>query len=331
MSGSPSTGSRQVGATAVIGAAVIGAVALLAPAEAAHACDAELLAITAKNMRSAKDPELRLKKLAGSLAESCRFVPALREVLGTVPSVPPSGRAGLERKAVTGDEAAWGAACAGGMPAFEQASAAAGAARAAALWGPCDVQRYRFTDEAGLAQADGLVILSLLVARHFEANGVDDALAIPLLRGLAGVSGAAPAAAAASAGGGPWAAARAEIDAVKGKAFDAMPADQWKAVGARMLPVCEAARGRPEAERRANRQLEYDVCAHAGFAADNAGTQEAPLFRAVGGKQVNWGYYLAAATARPDPTLVTRTADETVRGAVSWYVDQLKAGAFPSP
>lgn len=309
------------------------AAAILAGADAARACDDELLAMTVKNLAAGKDPEYRLKKLAGSLAESCRFVPALRDALATVPSVTPAGRAGLEKKAVTGDPAAWSAACAGGMAVFEAASALSGAERAAALWGPCDVQRYRFTDQAGLDRAQGMVFVSLLVAKHFEANGVRDDLALPLLRGLAGVS-AAPAtsaSASAAAGADPWAAARKEVEGVRGRPFDALPADQWGTIAGRMLPLCESVRARPEAERRTQRQAEYDVCALAGFAADNSGSQEAPLFRSVGGKPVNWGYYLAAATARPDPTLLTRTADETVRNAVTWYVEQLEAGAFPSP
>ncbi|MEZ4238460.1 MAG: hypothetical protein R3F59_20370 [Myxococcota bacterium] len=305
---------------------LVATAALWSAAAPARACDPELLELTAKNLASQHDPTLRLKKLAGSLAESCSFVPSLRDALGTVPSLPPASRPALERKAVTSDAAAWEAACPGGLATYEKAAAQSGADRAATLYADCNLKRFAFTDQAGLAAGDGLPFLTILVAQHFDANRVAPALAQPLLRGLAGISAAAGAGA-----DDPWATARTEVDAVKGRAFDAIPPAQWKAVADKLLPLCERLRGRPDTERLKNRQLEYDTCATAGFAADNAGAPAEPLFRPLAGQQVNWGYYLAAATARPDPTLLTRTADQTVRSSVQYCLDQLKSGKFPAP
>ena len=103
------------------------------------------------------------------------------------------------------------------------------------------------------------------------------------------------------------------------------------AFSAALLPLCETLRGRPTTERQANRQLEFDTCAEAGRAADNAGAQGAPLFRPVNGTTANWGYYLAGASAKGDPTLVSLAKDETIKSRVGWYLQQITAGALPMP
>jgi hypothetical protein len=175
------------------------AITLWVLAPEAHACDTKLLEMTRADLAAPKGEDFKLRKLAGSLAESCRFSPALTDALAYVPSAQPSGRGRLEQKAVTGDAAGWTAACAGGSATFDAAFAATGQARAAALYGPCDLQRYKFATESELADATGLVFLAVMVAQHFESKAVTSDLAIPLLRGLAGLPPQAAAAAAPSA------------------------------------------------------------------------------------------------------------------------------------
>jgi hypothetical protein len=121
------------------------------------------------------------------------------------------------------------------------------------------------------------------------------------------------------------------VDAIAGKPYDALPADQWAKSAAALLPLCEQVRSRPTTERQKNRTLEFETCAEAGRAAENLGPQAAPYFRPVGAQTVNWGYYLAGASARADPTLVGFAKDPEIKSAVGWYVSQLEAGKLPAP
>jgi hypothetical protein len=191
------------------------------------------------------------------------------------------------------------------------------------------VGRYKFAAPGELANATGTVFVALMVAKHFEEKGVPDQLAIPLVRGLAGLGPAQ--ATAAGAPSDPWTAAKSAVDGVVGKAYDALPVDQWTAAAGKLLGLCEQLRARPVPERQKNRTLEFETCAEAGRAADNLGAQAAPYFRPVGAQTLNWGYYLAGATAKTDPTLVGSARDEEIKGAVGWYVQQLQAGSLPMP
>lgn len=295
----------------------------------ATACDTELLEATLTNLRAGNNPDLKLRKLAGSLAESCSFGGGLTSVLGTIPSVDPPGRPKLEQKVVLGDPAAWTAACPGGMDTFNAAFAQTGAARAATLYSGCNIARFKYItqDELAQAQPGGLPYLSVIVAKHFQDKGVADAIAIPLLRGMVGLPEGQPAPAAAD----PWADARSRLALVQGKAFEAMPATDWGTHAAALLPLCEALRKRPVPERQKNKQVEFDTCAEAGRAADHAGTQQPPHFRMVGSTNANWGYYLAAGLAKADPSLVNFTKNEEIKGTVSWYLQQITSGALPLP
>lgn len=301
---------------------------LLVTSSPASACETELLEATLQNFRAGKNPDLNLRKLAGSLAESCVFPRTLTSVLGTVPSVDPPGRPKLEQKVITGDPVAWNTACPGGMATFDAAFAQSGAAKAATLYSGCDMARFKFVTEAELANANGLVFLSVIIAKHFQDKGVADNLAIPLLRGISGLPEAM---AAAPAAPDPWVAARDRVALVAGKPFEAMQAAEWGAQAAALLPICEALRARPAPERSKNRKVEFDACSEAGRAADHAGVNTAPWFRAVGSAQVNWGYYLAAGLANADATLVSFAKDEEIKGTVGYYLQQITSGALPLP
>lgn len=296
----------------------------------AFACDNALLEQTRTDLGAAKSPDFKLRKLAGSLAESCSFPKGVRDALANIPSVDPSARAKLEQKAVLAEPQAWTSACAGGTAAFEAAFGASGSARSVALFKPCDMQRYKFTTEAEFGQASGLVFLSLLVAKHFEEQSVPDGLAIPLLRGLAGIpEGVAPAGAAAPTD--PWVAAKDAMAPVVGKAFEAMSETEWASNAGRLLVLCETLRSRPSAERMKNRQVEFDTCAQAGRAADNVTGEPEPLYRSLAGTRVNWGYYLAGAVAKGDPTLVSLAKDATIKGSVGYFLQQITSGGLPMP
>jgi hypothetical protein len=304
----------------------------------AWGCDAELLAVTKGDLASAKNDDYKIRRLAGSLAESCDFVPTLASVLGTVPSTEIPNRPKLEQKVVTSEAAAWSSACPGGAVTFQTAFAQAGDERAKTLYAGCDLGRLAFATEAELGKANGFVFLAILVGKHLQEQKVPETVAQPLVRALAGISGAAPpmtpvasAPAAAAPAADPWAAARERVAGVAGKPATAFPAADWSQRATALLQSCEALRARPAVERIANRALEFDTCAEAGRAADHTGTQVAPLFRPAGATTANWGYALAASVARTDPNLITAHRDETIRSRVGWYLQQLSSGAMPPP
>lgn len=181
----------------------VGAALLLGWWSTAWGCDPELLAMTKGDLASTKSEDYKLRRLAGSLAESCSFVPTLAAQLATVPSVEIPNRPKLEQKVVTSEAAAWTAACPGGAATFQAAFAQSGAERAHTLFTGCELARLGFATESELASANGLVFLAVLVGKHFQEEKVPDAVAWPLARGLAGISGAAPPAAAPTAAAAP--------------------------------------------------------------------------------------------------------------------------------
>jgi hypothetical protein len=293
----------------------------------AAACEKELLEATLTNLRAGTNADLKMRKLAGSLAESCTFPRGLTSMLGTIPHTDAPGRPKLEQKVVLEDPNVWNTACPGGKATFDAAFAQSGAARAATLYAGCDMARYKFVTQDELANATGLVYTSIIVARHFQDKAVADVLALPLLRGLAGL----PEAQAAAPAADPWAQARDRVTQVASKPFEGLPAAEWTTHANALLPLCEALRTRPVSERSKNRQLEFDTCAQAGRATDHAGIETAPLFRQVGSTPVNWGYYLAAGLAKGDPTLVSYAQDEEMKGTIGWYLQQINSGALPLP
>lgn len=303
-----------------------------AMAGVAWGCDPELLTLTRNDLSTAKNADYKIRKLAGSLGESCTFAKGLGSAIASVPSIEIGSRPALEQKVVTGDPAAWAAACPGGAATFDAAFAQKGAERAHTLFTGCDVGRFRFATEPELGQATGFPFLSVLVARHFEDQKVADALALPLLRALAGIEGPPPAAGAVvSAAVDPWVAAADRLKLVVGKPVAAFPAAEWATHATALLSSCEALRARPAAERLKGKQVEFDACGEAGRAADNAGAQTAPLFRPLNGTNANWGYYLAGALAKGDPTLVPGSKDETIKSRVGWYAQQIVGGVLPQP
>jgi hypothetical protein len=301
--------------------------ALWLASQPAAACDTELLEATLTNLRAGTNPDLKLRKLAGSLAESCTFAKGLSAMLGSIPHTDPPGRPKLEQKVVLEEPAVWNTACPGGKATFDAAFAQSGAARAATLYAGCDMARYKYVTQDELASAGGLIYTSIIVARHFQDKGVPDPLALPLLRGIVGL----PEAQATPPAADPWAQARDRVAQVASKPFEGLPAAEWTNHAGALLPLCETLRTRPVAERSKNRQLEFDTCAQAGRAIDHAGIETAPYFRQVGSTPVNWGYYLAAGLAKGDPTLASFAKDEEMKSTVTWYLQQINSGALPLP
>lgn len=290
----------------------------------AWACDGQKLAGIQTTIANAPNADLRRKKLMTALNDACAFPIPVAEALRTIPSASQPDGFKLEVTAVRKASSEWNAACTGGSMALERAIAARGPARRDALWGPCDLQRYRFADSNELASAEGYVFLGILVARHFGDQGVEDRVGIPLLRTLVGVGerSATPAPAAT----GVWATARDAASSAATLSWDALT--QPKAQ--ELLDLCRQASSRPPPERIANKKVEFDVCAQAGRAIDGAALLTAPYTLSMQGQTVNAGYYAAAQLANGDDLLLVTCADEEVRGAVQWLVTQIRKGFLPA-
>lgn len=283
--------------------------AALLTTSGAWACDAEKLAAIQTTIASAPNPDLKRKRLMTALGGACTFPLPVAEALRSIPIAAPPDGFKLEVAAARKATSEWNAACQGGTMALERAIQARGPTRRDALWGPCDLQRYRYVTGDELAVAEGYVFLSVLVARHFEEQGVEDRVGIPLLRTLG--AGATARDAAGAAATLPW------NGLTEAKAKE-------------LLDLCRQTAARPTAERITNKKVEFDVCAQAGRAIDGAGLQADPYTLSLQGQTVNAGYYAAALLANGDDLLLATYADEEVRGAIQWLVTQIRKGFLPS-
>jgi len=67
-----------------------------------------------------------------------------------------------------------------------------------------------------------------------------------------------------------------------------------------------------------------------GYSADNANNPLPPFFEAVGELPVNYYYYLAALLAYQEPALMSQIPSPDLSQSVSYYLQQLQQGAYPS-
>lgn len=67
-----------------------------------------------------------------------------------------------------------------------------------------------------------------------------------------------------------------------------------------------------------------------GRAAEYTDNGTAPLFEYVGGRNVNYYYYLAATMVYDQPELLQQVTDPDSRGGIEYYVGLLQRGVFPS-
>lgn len=304
--------------------ALILSACLLGPG-AALACDPARVQQGIDEVRAAKTPELARATAATALSQACRFLPGVADMMKALPSATAAETGKIDLRAAMDTAEGWKAACKGGDATLQKARALSGAERNRVLWTECDLGRLKLGTQTGFERADGAVYLAILAANHLDEHGIADPVRNPLLFALAGIGGSAT-------GGGPtdaWTQARDAAAAVTALAWNDLTEAQWAVKAADLLGRCEALRSRPVPERQKNRQVEFDVCAQAGRAAENANAPAPPLFQVVAGQTVNRGFYLAATVAKGDPGMLSRMPDETLRGSIAWYVQQIDAAALP--
>jgi hypothetical protein len=74
----------------------------------------------------------------------------------------------------------------------------------------------------------------------------------------------------------------------------------------------------------------FQLYAAIGWAGENQNNSVPPFYQQVGAFAVNYHWYLAAQLASQEPTLLSSLTNQDVISSISYYLDQLQRGAFPS-
>ena len=293
---------------------------------AAHACDATKLTAARDAIAAAPNPDQARRRLIAAVAGACTFPARIAEALRQMPSATQPDSFKIELAAVRASPSEWTTACPAGSFALEKAAVTRGPERRDVMYDPCNLMRFRFATSDEFAVADGYVFLATLLARQLQEEGVEDRIATPILRTLAGV-GAKPTVVATT---DVWGAGRADASAAAATQWGQKDEAGWLALADGLLARCDELAARPPAERSKNRQVEFDVCSQAGRAASNAGATGEPHVRELGGQPITVGYWAAATLGNTDDMLVRNCRDEELKNTLGWYVTQIRKGAIPA-
>jgi hypothetical protein len=301
--------------------------ALFLIATPARACDTTKLTAARDAIAAAPNPDQARRRLAAAIAGACTLPVRFQEALKQIPSAAQPDSFKIEIAAMRQSPSEWTTACPAGPGALEKGAVVRGVQRRDALYDPCNLLRFRFATSDEFAVADGYVFLAVVVARHFQEVGVEDRVALPILRTLAGVDRAGQAAAAPASDA--WGQARAEASEAAAAQWGAYDEAGWLELADRLLSRCDELARKNPMERSKNRQIEFDVCAQAGRAASNGSASAEPLVRQLKGNPVIVGYWAAAAIAVADDSLVANLRDAELKNTLTWYLQQLRKGEIP--
>lgn len=302
--------------------------ALLWQGSTAHACDAAKLTAARDAIASAPNPDQARRRLVSAIGAACTLPTRIQEATKQIPSAAQTDSFKIEIAAMRASPSEWTTACPAGPSALEKGAVVRGVQRRDALYDPCNLLRFRYATSDEFAVADGYVFLSIVVARHFQEVGVEDRVALPILRTLAGVDRAGAAAPAPT--GDVWATARVEASEAAALQWGQRDEAGWATLASSLLGRCDELARRSPTERSRNRQIEFDVCAQAGRAASNAGATGDPHVREVKGQPLVVGYWAAALIAQSDDMLVQNCRDAELKNTLSWYLTQVRKGEIPS-
>ena len=109
--------------------------------------------------------------------------------------------------------------------------------------------------------------------------------------------------------------------------FEDVDPNDWQSLGLKYRKTAEKLwfLDRPEL-----REPLFLLYTQIGRTADYLSDSPPPLFEYVGGRNVNYYYYLAASMAYHEPELLQKIDDPDVQGGIDYYVDLLQRGIFPS-
>lgn len=108
--------------------------------------------------------------------------------------------------------------------------------------------------------------------------------------------------------------------------WNALSAQDW---GLKAHELRELANDLWFVDRPELREPLFMLYAQIGYAAENRNDPAPPFFEQVGGRAVNYYWYLAGAMAHEEPALMSKLTDQDLHASIGYYKDQLDRGEFP--
>ncbi|MEL6349940.1 MAG: hypothetical protein AAFV53_42955, partial [Myxococcota bacterium] len=117
------------------------------------------------------------------------------------------------------------------------------------------------------------------------------------------------------------------VDEVSSISWNALRPDQWGLKAQELRELTELIWFVDRVELREPLFLLY---AQIGRAAYNYNSPAPPFFDSIGGFNVNYYWYLAATLAYQEPALMSKITDQELQGNITYYLQQLQNGSFPT-
>ncbi len=117
------------------------------------------------------------------------------------------------------------------------------------------------------------------------------------------------------------------VDEIAGVPWDGLQPAQWSAKADELREIAEEIWFVDRVELREPMFLLY---AQIGRAAENRNFAAPPFYEEIGGFAVNYYWYQAATLAYQEPALMSKLTDQELTGSISYLLQQLQNGAFPT-
>ncbi|MCB9792179.1 MAG: hypothetical protein H6741_05585 [Alphaproteobacteria bacterium] len=108
--------------------------------------------------------------------------------------------------------------------------------------------------------------------------------------------------------------------------YDAMSPTEWGLKAQELLRLVDKVWFVGKVEQREPLFILYSQI---GIAGENSNNPAPPFFEAIGGQFVNYYYYLCAALAWQDPSLMSKLTNQDINASVNYYLQMLDQGSFP--
>lgn len=119
----------------------------------------------------------------------------------------------------------------------------------------------------------------------------------------------------------------AAVQEVAGLPYNAMQPYQW---GLKAQELAALVEGLWFVDRVELREPLFQLYVQIGKAAENQNNPAPPFFDQIGNQAVNYYWYLAAVMAQQEPALMSKVTDQEILGTISYYLEQLQSGAYPT-
>ncbi|MFT5684205.1 MAG: hypothetical protein ACI8RZ_005146, partial [Myxococcota bacterium] len=117
------------------------------------------------------------------------------------------------------------------------------------------------------------------------------------------------------------------VDQIAGIPWDGLQPAEWSAKADELRAIAEEIWFLDRVELREPMFLLY---AQIGKAAENRNFSAPPFYEEIGGFAINYYWYLAATLAYQEPALMSKLTDQELSGSISYLLQQLQNGAFPT-